>query len=387
MDSRTSWLAIAAVLTVALLAGCSAVTAPGAEANAQSVTVTACDSLPTYDYARMVERVEEIKGIELKRNLSICVEQSGNGIDTTPDQRQFAHVTEPGLSFFGFDADVNSRSRSSLGHMELSSDDSQIEIFLANESVVKSIPWISYEGLATHEMSDAIRATVAMSMSRNVTANRQATALQTTDAILARQALSNGVSLYVSDLYVRRHGGHLNASALSATEKNWKRQVVQSVYYYGYRYAEQTNRRTVHETTPPNSTTQILHPNETRSVTGFPLRPNLSMDSLEHVRTDRIGELFIRAALRSKGVSPTRAAAVADGWTNDRMDYFRANGSTVVSWRVTWENADERAEFVETYDSVYQSKQVKSLRSVSCDVPGRYLAISKKTVTVVECGS
>lgn len=385
MNGRTSAMAVVAVLTLALFAGVYATESPNSADDERSASVETCDSLPDYDYERMVERVEDIKGERLKRNLSICVERKGQGIDTTPSRSRFARIEEPGLSFFGLDADVNSKSRSSLGHMELSPSSGQIEIFLANESVVKSIPWISYEGLVTHEMSDAIEATVAVSMSSNVTANSQATAPQTTDAMLARQALSNGVSLYVSDLYVRRYGGHLNASALSATEKNWKRQVVQSVYYYGYRYAEQTDRRTVHETTTPNSTTQILHPNETRSVTGVPTRPNLSVDSLEHVRTDRIGELFVRAALRSKGVSPARAAAAADGWANDRMDYYRANGSTVVTWRVRWQNTGERAEFIGAYDEVYDYERVKTLDSVDCEKSGRYLTVSENAVTVLQC--
>ncbi|WP_158057760.1 hypothetical protein [Halorussus halophilus] len=96
--------------------------------------------------------------------------------------------------------------------------------------------------------------------------------------------------------------------------------------------------------------------------------------------------MFLRETLRSKGVSSERAVAAADGWTNDRMDYFQTNESTVVTWRVTWQNADERAEFVETYDSVYDYERVNSLDAVSCREPGRYLTTSKKTVTVVQCG-
>lgn len=383
MNRRTSRLAVAAVLILALLSGCYAISSPDPATDEQQVTVSACEQLPDYDYERMVARVEEIKGMQLERNLSICVEQTTGGIDTTPESSRFARVEEPGLAFFGLDATVNSRQRSSLGHTSVSLNGGPIKILLANETVVENVSWISYEALVAHELSDALR--IPGKFADNAAGNERATRPRTTDAILARQALANGVSMHVAHLYVERYGGHLNVSALNAGERNWKRRVVQSVYYAGYRYSERTGQRTVPKTSRLNSTAQILHPSETIDVTTLPDEPDLTTNALERVRTDRVGESFLRGALRSKGISFERASAAAEGWTNDRMDYYRANGSTVVTWRVRWQSADELAEFVETYDAVYDYERVDSLRTVDCERSDRYLTTSEETVTVLSC--
>ncbi|WP_135828755.1 hypothetical protein [Halorussus halobius] len=332
----------------------------------------------------MAARVEEIKGTQLERNVSMCVEREEGGIDTTPNQGQFARIGEPGLSFFGLDVTPNSRVRSSLGHTSVSLNGGPVEIFLANESVVENVSWISYEGLVAHELSDASR--IPAEIPDDVPRNEQATPPQTTDGLLSQQALANGVSLYVADRYVERYGGHLNVSVLDANESNWKRRVVQSAYSSGYRYSVQTNQRSIPETSTPNSTAQILHPNREIDVVRLPERPNLSIDSVEHVKSDRVGELFLRGTFRTNGVSAERAAAAAAGWTNDRLDHYRADNSTVVSWRVTWQNASERAEFVETYDAVYDYERVEAIREVDCGEPGRYLSASQNAVTVLQCG-
>ncbi|WP_135825538.1 hypothetical protein [Halorussus ruber] len=385
MNSKVRVLAVVAVLALAVLAGFYATESQNTGKNERNVVIEACDSLPDYDYERMVERVEDIKGEQLKRNLSICVEQEENGIDTTTNQRQFARIEEPGLSFFGLNSTTNSQQRSSLGHTEFSPSGGPIEIFLANETVVENVSWISYEGLVVHELNHAIE--IAEQTSRNATSTERVAPPQTTDEILVRQALGNGVSMYVADLYVQKYGGYLNVSVLSADAQNWKRRVIQSVYSAGYRYSKQTDQRTEPTTDWPNSTAQILHPNETQSVTGLPSRPDLPIGSLEHVRTDRIGELFLRETLVSKGISFERASTAADGWTNDRMDYFRTDGSAVVTWRVTWQNSSEKDEFVEVYNEVYDYETRGSFQSVSCRESGRYLVTSKKSVTFLFCDS
>lgn len=383
-SGRTSRLAVAAVLAVVFLAGCQAAGPPDTASDGPEVTVSACDSLPDYDYERMVERVEEIKGTRLERNLSICTEQSSQGIDTTPS-RQFARIGASGLSLFGLDPTTDSRKRSSLGYTEFSPSGGPVAVFLANESVVENVSsWVSYEGLVAHELSHAVE--LRGEVPENATANRQTTMRLTTDEILARQAVSNGVAMHVTELYVERYGGWQNVSALAGDAGNWKRQVVQSVYASGYRYAERTDRRTVPRRNRPNSTAQILHPNETVTVTELPARPDLSMDSLKHVRTDRVGELFLRETFESEGLGTERAAAAADGWANDRMDYYRANGSTVVTWRVVWESTDDRAEFLDAYDTVYDYRRVDAVQSVDCGESGRYLAPSGNAVAVVSCG-
>jgi len=378
------WLIAAAILFLALGALHTVEVMPP-EADEPSVNIETCDSLPSYDYERMAARVEEIKGTQLERNVSMCVEREEGGIDTTPNQGQFARIGEPGLSFFGLDMTPNSRERSSLGHTSVSLNGGPVKIFLANESVVENVSWISYEGLVAHELSDASR--IPKEISDNVARNERATPPQTTDGLLSQQALANGVSLYVADRYVEQYGGHLNVSVLDTNESNWKRRVVQSAYFSGYRYSVQTNQQSIPETSTPNSTAEILHPTREIDVVRLPERPNLSIDSVEHAKTDRVGELFLRGTFRSKGVSAERAAAAAAGWTNGRMDYYRGNGSTVVTWRVMWQNTSEMTQFVETYDAIYDYEQKESIHFVDCQESGRYLITSEKTVTILLCSS
>lgn len=381
MNSKLGWVG-AVILISALFAGLYATT-PEQINGERDVTIETCEALPDYNFEKIVTRVERIKGAELERNLSICVEQTTDGIDTTPNEGQFARVEEPGLSLFDLDATKHSQQRSSLGHMSFSPSGGPIEIFLANERVVQNVSWISYEGVVAHEVSDAIE--VPEDIPERTASTERASRPQTTDEILAQQAFTNGISTYVADLYVERYGGHLNVSSLNTDYRNWKHRLVQSLYYRGYRYSEQTDQRTIPEEDRPNSTAQLLRPNETVRVTGFPSRPNLSIDSLEHYRTDRIGELFLQEVLESKGVSSERATGATDGWTNDRMDYYRTNGSTVVTWRVTWENEDEKEEFVEVYDTVYDYERVDALTSISCRESNRYLTTSENSLTVVAC--
>lgn len=382
MNGRAGWLVIATVLSLALLAGFYATNSPAHVKDGPSITVSACESLPDYDYRRMVDRVEQIKGMQLRRNLSICTEQTAGGIGTTSGRNRFAYVSESGLAFFELDPTTNSDRRSSLGHTAFSPSGGPIRIFLANETVVRNVSWISYEGLVAHELAHAIDDSHLRSSAS--AANVTAEVRRTTDWLLASRAISEGSATYVAERYVRKYGGELNVSKLGRDARNWRHRTLVSVYSEGYRYSEKAHV-TSSRGNRVNSTARILHPTETTTVTGFPPRPTLSMDSLERVRTDRIGELFLRETLTSKGVDPERAAAAARGWTNDRMDYYRANGSTVITWRVTWRTADERAEFVETYDAVYDYERVDALGSVSCREPGRYLTVSEQTVTILSC--
>lgn len=383
MDSQTSWLATAAVLTVSLLAGCSAVSSPDAVEDQQNVTVNACDSLPDYDYERMVERVEEIKGMQLKRNLSICVEQSSDGIDATTDQRQFAYVEESGLSFFGLGPTANSGRRSSLGHTEMSLNGGPVRIFLANESVVEDIsPWVSYEGLVAHELSHAIDDSHLRRRANDSVESVEAR--RTTDWLLANRAVGEGSATYVSRQYVQQYGGTVNVSKLEEDERGWKHQILVSVYSEGYRYSRSR------EVTSPtrrrvNSTAKILHPARTEDPSGLPARVKLSIESPEHVRSDRVGELFIREVLRFRGLGQGRATDAAKGWANDRLDYYQGDGFTVVTWRVLWRTERDRSEFVTAYDATYNYTRANSISSISCNDPGRYLITSGKTVTVVSC--
>ncbi|MFC4449281.1 hypothetical protein [Halorussus aquaticus] len=320
----------------------------------------------------------------LRRNLTICTVDSGAAIDTTPDSGRFARVGSSGLELLGVDPSANVAGRSSLGSTSFSPSGGPVTIRLANESVVENVSWLSYEALVVHELSSAVSLPGAANGTEisPQSANRRLT----TDRLLAQQAFGNGVSLYVADRYVRRYGGHLNALALTDRDRTWKRQVLQSVYYHGYRYSRTRNITTFERSDRIHSTSRILHPDREESLADTPARPDVP-DSFDHARTDRIGELFVRELLRANGVAENRAATATEGWIIDRMDYFRNGSTTLVTWRVTWDDPKELSAFLAAYDRTADYTEISSLRVVDCRDEQRYLVTSGRTMTLARCSS
>ncbi len=348
----------------------------------REASITVCDGVPDRDYERIVYRVERIMDERLQRNLTICTVDSEAAIDTTPDSGRFARVGPSGLELLGVDPSANVAGRSSLGSTSFSPSGGPVTIRLANESVVENVSWLSYEALVVHELSSAV--SLPGRTNGTETSPRSANRRSTTDRLLAQQAFGNGVSLYVADRYVRRYGGHLDASALADRDRTWKRQVLQSVYYHGYRYSRARNVTSFEESDRIHSTSQILHPDREEALADAPARPDVP-DSFDHDRTDRVGELFARELLRANGVAENRAATATEGWGIDRMDYFRNGSTTLVTWRVTWDDPGELSAFLTAYDPDYT--EISSLRAVSCHDEQRYLVTSGRTMTLARCSS
>ena len=348
-------------------------------------TVTVCDHVDGHDFERILDRVERIKRVEMSSNVSICTESSANGIGTTPVGNRFAGVEAAGLALFELNDTTDTSARTSLGHISFVPGGNHVEVTLANERVVENVSWISHEALVAHELSDAIYAS-SLSASANES-NEQPRVRRTTDYLLAKQAFTNGISMYVADIYVQKYGGHLNVTSLRDGDSNWKLQVVESLYYWGYRYASQQDVRNHTTGEKITKTAQLLHPADSFSDASTPERPSLGMRNVQHVRTDSVGELFILNVFRVKGVQPRTAVRAADGWVADRMDYYRRNGTEFVTWRTVWKDRAERDEFLSAYERAYDFTEVDSVRAVDCNAPGRYLDTNRNDVTIVQCPS
>lgn len=375
-------LALGTLLLLVLSAGAFISNNEGTVENHSQISVSACEDLDKYDFGQMLHRVEKIKGMGLGKNLTICTEQTGNGIDTTSDEKRFAYLREPGLSFFELNSPTDTEKRSSIGYTTTPLNGGPIRITLANESVVENVSWISYEALIAHELSHAIDNS-HLRLDANES-NRRVEVLQTTDWLLANRAVSEGTAMYVSELYVREYGGELTVSELGKGDRNWKHRILVSVYSDGYRYSKNRDitSNTEHRV---NSTAQILHPEKTNDPSTLPARPHISIKSLEHVRTDRVGELFIREVLRFKGLDTDKATTATEGWANDRLDYYQGENFDVVTWRVAWQTNRDRSEFLAAYDATYKYTRVDSLKSITCEKSGRYLVTAEKTIIVVSC--
>lgn len=346
-------------------------------------SVTVCEGLEEHDFEQMVHRVGKIKDMKMARNLTVCTERSAGEVDLTSDERRFAYLRAPELAFFDLEPRTGTGKRTSLGYTTLPLDDDRpIKIVLANESVVKDATWVSYEALIAHELSHAIE----NSHFRHQTnvSNRQARVARTTDWLLANRALSEGTATYVSERYVQRYGGRVNVSKLGSDNRGWKHHILVSVYSEGYRYSKHTRTTSV-GMRRVNSTAEILHPKQADSANRLLSRTNVSIRSLEHVRDDRVGELFVREVFELNGLTTARARTAAEGWVNDRLDYYRGDEFEVVTWRVVWQTEDDRNEFLSAYRATYNYTKVPSVQTIDCNSPGRYLVTSQKTITVVSC--
>lgn len=383
MSDSITWkqLVLGSLFLLSLSAGITLSIYTGEETDSSQVSITVCERADGYHFEQALRRVENIKNAEMKRNLTVCTEQTATGIDTTSGERRFASLRSPGLSFFELESQTNTGVRTSIGYTTFSPDGGPITVRFADESVVENVSWLSYETLVAHEFSHAIDDSHLQLKDSNST--RKVEVRRTTDWLLANRAISEGSATYVSELYVEQYGGKLNVSKLGEDSRGWKHRILVSVYSEGYRYSKRTGI-TSSNGHRVNSTAAVLHPT-TEDPSQFPAKSNFSSESYEHARVDRVGELFIREMLRSKGLSSAQATYASEGWTNDRLDYYRSNSSDVVTWHVVWQTQRDRSEFVTAYNATYQYTRVNTVESITCDKPGRYLATSEKSVTVVSC--
>lgn len=386
MDRQTVWsvFMIGLLLLLTLIAGSFLNTDRGTIDSHSQISLTVCEDLNGYDFEQMLRRVETIKEMELERNLTICTEQTRGGIDTTSAEKRFAYLREPGLSFFELSSPTDTGKRSSIGYTTTPLDDDPIKITLASESVVKNVSWTSYEALIVHELSHAVDNSHLNTSENESTTGKKV--YQTTDWLLANQAISEGSAIHVSNTYAQKYDGALAVSELGGSNRSWKHRTLISVYSSGYRYSKSKNitSSTRHRV---NSTAQVLHPKRTNDPGKLPARPNLTIESLEHVRTDRVGELFLREVLYQKNESERNAITAAKGWKNDRLDIYRGDDFDVVTWRVVWQSKRDRSEFLAMYDSIYEYTEVDSLEAITCESSDRYLVTKERTVSIVLCSS
>ena len=109
---------------------------------------------------------------------------------------------------------------------------------------------------------------------------------------------------------------------------------------------------------PPASTEQVLHPEkylarEAPVAIADPGLAALMGEAWRGIESSTVGEAMLDIWLEELGVAGPEAAAAAAGWGGDRLAVARGpGGEWAMAWRMTWDTADEAAEFDRAYAQI-----------------------------------
>lgn len=141
---------------------------------------------------------------------------------------------------------------------------------------------------------------------------------------------------------------------------------------------------------PPNSTQQILHPEDYLqgilpaqvSVPGF------SQSGWVQNSTDTYGEFFIFDMLNT-WLPVNESRTVAAGWRGDNLTYYEnPNNDFLFEWKIAWNSSSSAANFVSTFQNVSSLAGAAKDESGVWFSNGRYLTItSNGNSTLIVCSS
>ena len=146
---------------------------------------------------------------------------------------------------------------------------------------------------------------------------------------------------------------------------------------------------------PPASTEQILH--SEKYVEGempIPVEmPDLEWilgRDWERIRTNRLGELFIRAWLETD-FSPAEAATASTGWGGDAYSLFKGpNGQSIMVLTAVWDSIPDAEEFFNTVQRhteartgvMWEDSQIAE-DAVAISLPDRTMYVERKDATTL----
>jgi hypothetical protein len=178
-----------------------------------------------------------------------------------------------------------------------------------------------------------------------------------------KTVMTEGSAEYVQERYrLRYQNASLNQTRLG---DDWKAAAAYvrhriAPYEYGSRYfalrAQNATEVTDVYDDPPRTAEQVLHGYDPDDERALPLTVDATDGETGFETTGAVtkGELFARLALSSE-LDWERAAAAAEGWGMDRLQYFAGgSGTDGYAWTLRWDDASDAAEFTEsfrTYDS------------------------------------
>jgi hypothetical protein len=272
-----------------------------------------------------------------------------------------------------------------------------VHIYLLNASDLRDYG-VPQEVVLAHELVHALQFQHEL-----LTPSRQQLRSQfsrwTTDSRLVTTALVEGDAMWVTEQYFARYApgeGNYTVSAYNRTlaRAAWPHSLAGTPYYYGYEFYAQVGsspeERSAAIENPLQSTAELLHPGESIERGTLPPPPEIPEDSdLTRYHADTLGELVVRHSLRINGLSFSRAAEVADGWTNDRMYYYAAAGAAgpATHWVTVWQDEREAREFATAWRSMLDAQGAREVGDAlfvpaSDHAPGIHYVVEREGDTV-----
>lgn len=213
---------------------------------------------------------------------------------------------------------------------------------VANESAYERIARDSFDILLVHEFAHTLQ-------NQNELRN-EGRLTPTTDEDMASLMLHEGDATLTAYNYWREYdAGGENPLALRNTTT--ARSLDTRVHRQG---AIPADRRDAHLLHPPDTTAEVMHPDGKWDLPG-PAVTAPTPDGWQATRTNRVGELTIRYALRTNGIGFERAAAASTGWWNDSLRTFDRPEGVAASWSTRWANHSEATEFATTWRAMLEN--------------------------------
>jgi len=339
-----------ALVALLLLAGCTAPTHGGTPSDGESGIRVDGAGLPV-DPDAVFDRVTRLMGADAPRPGSIRVvtppdhgemnESPGAGVDPAPAFFETMDVdSDPGEGLNASEALAleNGRTRLGIGTVTLftgENDSETIHYVLAHEFV--------------HYVQGA----------RDREAQLRTYLGPTTDGTFVLAGVIEGSAVYTTNAYIDEHvGGNVTNSGLyfdlrERLAPGSFADYANSRYIVGWRYisgqATSPNATDGLYKDPPRTGEQLIHGLAPGEEPPRPLAVNASTGDYRRVGTDRLGEGFVRIALRN-GLSRERANEAAAGWGNDTLRTYlpEGGGEPGYAWILRFDDPANRTQFVAT---------------------------------------
>ncbi len=316
---------------------------------------------PNRSLDTIYRRVEGLRGLTARERVNVSV----HGIDiVNPETNERMEVGDP----FDYPDDAAGMDESQTQALQLYSAEPvplrgfaaagmarATTVNVANESEYERIADDSFEILLVHEFAHTLQE------QHGLNDRTRTRVTETTDADLAGMMLSEGDATLTAYQYWRAYdAGGENPLALrnTTTERGaWTHGFYDKTRYYGalYLQAVPDDRRNAHVVRPPDTTAEVMHPNTTWDLPGpsvdAPAPTGWTVQS-----ENRVGELTIRYALRTNGLSYSRAAAASTGWWNDSMRAFSRPDGMATSWSTRWVSEADAREFANAWRAVLENR-------------------------------
>jgi len=183
----------------------------------------------------------------------------------------------------------------------------------------------------------------------------------TTDGAFVLRGVLEGVAVYTTDEYIHRYidtdrtNSGLYRELASEIPPDGFRAYSNFRYIYGKQYVDEridapSEAERIYRD-PPTTSEQLLHGYSPDAEPRREMSVSIAKNGWHDAGGDRLGEAFLRVALRN-GVGETTANRAAAGWGNDSLWIYRAvEGADDESfvWVLRWDEPAEATEFVDAF--------------------------------------